>query len=83
MLKIDVPTDGAELYFDPRVPSGLPLKAQVPIGVGEVAWYVDGVEVARVGPPFVSRWASPTSGDHTITVQADGHAPASVTVAIR
>lgn len=82
-LQIQVPVDGAELYFDPRTPSGLPLRAQVPVGTQEVIWRVDGTEVARVGPPFSSRWDSPVPGPHTISVEAEGRPQASVNVQIR
>ena len=82
-LQIQVPVDGAELYFDPRTPSGLPLRAQVPVGTPEVIWRVDGTEVARVGPPFSSRWDRPQSGRHTVSVEAQGQPPAIVTIDIR
>ncbi|RMF87804.1 MAG: hypothetical protein D6739_01070 [Nitrospirae bacterium] len=43
----------------------LPLRAECEAALPWVAWYVDGVEVGRVGPPYELRWR-PTRGRHEI-----------------
>ncbi|HEY8039321.1 MAG TPA: penicillin-binding protein 1C [Polyangiaceae bacterium] len=84
-LRIAWPGDGARFALDPERPRGqqqIAVRLDVPGGVERVDLLVDGRPVARVGAPFVVRWALAT-GDHVLVARADGggaSAPVSVNV---
>ncbi|MBN1335768.1 MAG: penicillin-binding protein 1C [Deltaproteobacteria bacterium] len=78
------PPDGAVYWIDPRDPvevQAVPLRAGVPAGAREAVWTVDGVEVARAGPPFAARWL-PSPGAHVVGLVLDGRPVDAVRVTV-
>lgn len=73
-LRIGWPGDGAEFVLDPdrpRAQQQLSVRVDAPRGVERIDLLVDGQRVARVGPPFVARWAL-TAGEHVLVARGDG-----------
>lgn len=73
-LRIGWPGDGAEFVLDPDRPGAqqqLSVRVDAPRGVDRVDLLVDGQRVARVGSPFVARWAL-TPGEHVLVARGDG-----------
>ncbi len=68
------PAPGSTFALDDEVPASsqaLTLTASAPPGTVAVSWEVDGVEVARPGPPFSARWPL-KAGAHRVGMVALG-----------
>ena len=75
-LRIGWPGDGAEFVLDPDRPQAqqqLSVRVDAPRGVDRVDLLVDGRRVARVGSPFVARWAL-VPGEHVLVARGEGGA---------
>jgi len=73
-VRIGWPGDGAEFVLDPDRPAAqqqLSVRVEAPRGVDRVELLVDGQRVARVGAPFVARWAL-TPGAHVLVARGEG-----------
>jgi len=82
-LRIGWPADGARFLIDPDRP-GAQQQLSVRIDTStsaRVELLVDGRAVARIGAPFVARWAL-TPGHHVLVARADGEQSPPVTVAV-
>lgn len=78
------PADGDAFVLSADLPrrfQSLELRCAVPGAPSAVTWLVDGVEYARVGPPYAARWEL-TPGAHRFQALADGSRsrPVAVTV---
>jgi penicillin-binding protein 1C len=71
-VRVAFPTDGARFVIDPGAAARqeLRLRADVPAGVKEVRFVIDGrTQVVRA--PFAVRWPL-APGEHRMRVEADG-----------
>jgi penicillin-binding protein 1C len=84
-LRIAYPLSGARFALDPEVPRELQridVHIVVPAGVSEVAFRVDGLDVATLRAPFTTSWKL-EGGVHEMVAVAPGMASAAVKVVVR
>jgi len=73
-VSIAWPPSGVVFHIDPRSPAehqAVPLRANVGAGTTEVAWSMNGTEIARAKAPYSARWI-PVPGEHTIGLSVAG-----------
>jgi membrane carboxypeptidase/penicillin-binding protein PbpC len=75
------PLDGDRYLLDPAGADSIPLRAACDRPVREVTWFVDGLELATVGPPYEARWPL-SRGPHRIVAAVPGGAAHSVEVRV-
>jgi len=83
-LRIGWPTQGARFVIDPSRPAAqqqLSVRVEAPADVQRVELVVDGRPVARVGTPFVARWAL-SAGHHVLVARAGVSESPPVAVAV-
>lgn len=79
------PQEGDVFIIDPVLPRRLQvlvLEAEVPDGMTEVTWEVDGRIVERVGRPYSARWTL-APGRHVARIVLPSGAGAAVSFSVR
>ncbi len=80
-ISIVSPHDGDRFVRSPDEENLVRLRAIPEAPLSEVIWLVDGVETARVGPPYEAFWQM-QPGAHTITVLSPGEEAAQIHITI-